>query len=303
MPRRDILTAAQREDLLAFPEDEGELIRLYTLSRDDLVYVRAHRGDHNRLGIAVQMCYLRFPGRTLSAGEMPFAAVLGIVAAQLGLAPALWDLYATRDETRREHVTELFARLGLESFSRAHIRELVAWLIPLAMQTTQGLVLAQALVAELRSRHNALPPARVLEHLCAQSATRAQREVHRLLTESLDTRHRSALDSLFATVPGRSMTLLAWVRQPPGAPSARSVLAHIDRLKAIRALDLPVGLGQAVHQNRLLRLAREGGQTAAYQIEKYEANRRYATLVAIALDTAATLTDEIVGPAKPRKPA
>ena len=57
---------------------------------------------------------------------------------------------------------------------------------------------------------------------------------------------------------------------------------------------MPEGLGRDVHQNRLLRLAREGSQTSAYQIAEYEPTRRYATLVAIALDTAATLTDEIL---------
>ena len=41
--------------LLVFPDDEGELIRKYTLSKADLAFVRQHRGDHNRLGIAVQM--------------------------------------------------------------------------------------------------------------------------------------------------------------------------------------------------------------------------------------------------------
>jgi TnpA family transposase len=51
--------------LLAFPEDEAELIRRYTLTKADLAFVRQHRGDHNRLGIAVQMCFLRFPGRVL----------------------------------------------------------------------------------------------------------------------------------------------------------------------------------------------------------------------------------------------
>ena len=70
-------------------------------------------GEHNRLGIAVQLCYLRFPGRTLSAGEVPHVPVLGIVAAQLDLPPGLWDHYAIRDETRREHVLEVLARLGL----------------------------------------------------------------------------------------------------------------------------------------------------------------------------------------------
>lgn len=294
MPRRKLLTTAQRDDLLAFPDDESELIRLCTLSADDLAFVRAHRGEHNRLGIAVQLCYLRFPGRTLSAGEAPHAPVLGMVAAQLDLPPGLWDHYAIRDETRREHVLEVLARLGLESFRRSHGRNLVTWLTPLAMQTTQGFVLAQALVAELRARRIVLPPIRVLELLCAQAATRAQREVFRLLTEPLSAEHRQQLDGLLVVAPGRSISALAWVRQPPGAPGARNIMGHIARLEAVRALGLPAAIGHRVHQNRLLRLAREGAQTAVYQIVEYETNRRYATLVAIALETMATLTDEIL---------
>jgi hypothetical protein len=35
MPRRELLTPAQREQLLAFREDAGELIRVYTLSEAD----------------------------------------------------------------------------------------------------------------------------------------------------------------------------------------------------------------------------------------------------------------------------
>jgi hypothetical protein len=78
----------------------------------------------------------------------------------------------------------------------------------------------------------------------------------------------------------------------PGSPSANAVLAHLARLRAVRELALPAELGRDVHQNRLLRLAREGAQTAVYQIQEYETSRRYATLVAILLDTMATLTDE-----------
>lgn len=38
------------------------------------------------------------------------------------------------------------------------------------------------------------------------------------------------------------------------------MLAHLERLKTIRELSLPDGLERAVHQNRLLKLAREGAQ-------------------------------------------
>ena len=93
MPRRELLTAAQREALLAFPEEEENLLRYYVLSVRDMAVVRQHRGDHNRLGFAVQFCYLRYPGRVLAENEAPPAALIGMVAAQLQVQPALCDEY------------------------------------------------------------------------------------------------------------------------------------------------------------------------------------------------------------------
>ena len=48
MPRRELLTPTERVQLFAFPEDESELIRLATLARSDLTYIRQHRGDKRR---------------------------------------------------------------------------------------------------------------------------------------------------------------------------------------------------------------------------------------------------------------
>ena len=44
MPRRKLLTPTERLQLLAFPEDAGELIRVLTLSKADIAFVRQHRG-------------------------------------------------------------------------------------------------------------------------------------------------------------------------------------------------------------------------------------------------------------------
>ena len=106
MPRRELLTSAERAQLLAFPDDQAELVRLATLASDDLAFVRQRRGEHNRLGIAVLMVYLRY-GRTLGEEEKPHENLLSLVAAQLEIAPSVWELYAVRDETRREHLLDL----------------------------------------------------------------------------------------------------------------------------------------------------------------------------------------------------
>ncbi|WP_223862023.1 DUF4158 domain-containing protein, partial [Enterobacter hormaechei] len=71
MPRRSILSAAERESLLALPDTKDELIRHYTFSESDLSIIRQRRGPANRLGFAVQLCYLRFPGVILGADEPP----------------------------------------------------------------------------------------------------------------------------------------------------------------------------------------------------------------------------------------
>ena len=68
MPRRSILSAAERESLLALPDTKDELIRHYTFSETDLSIIRQRRGPANRLGFAVQLCYLRFPGVILGVG-------------------------------------------------------------------------------------------------------------------------------------------------------------------------------------------------------------------------------------------
>src|SRR5882757_2612919 len=70
MPRQQ-LTEAQITALLDPPTDQRELVRHYTLSAADLAAILRCRGDHNRLGHALMLCYLRYPGRPLKAGERP----------------------------------------------------------------------------------------------------------------------------------------------------------------------------------------------------------------------------------------
>ena len=83
MPRRHALTAAQLEDLLALPTEEESLVRYWTLSATDLAESGRRRRDRNRLGFALQLCALRYPGRLLRRGELIPAASLRFVAEQL----------------------------------------------------------------------------------------------------------------------------------------------------------------------------------------------------------------------------
>jgi TnpA family transposase len=83
MARRQLLNDVQWAGLLLPPSDEREIIRHYTLSDEDLAAAACKRGDHNRIGFALTLCYLRFPSRALGIGETPPLPLLRFVARQL----------------------------------------------------------------------------------------------------------------------------------------------------------------------------------------------------------------------------
>ena len=65
MPRRSILSAAERESLLALPDTKDELIRHYTFSETDLPIIRHRPGQPAGLRRAALLPALSWchPGR------------------------------------------------------------------------------------------------------------------------------------------------------------------------------------------------------------------------------------------------
>jgi hypothetical protein len=205
--------------------------------------------------------------------------LLAIVGRQLHIDPNIWPQYAQRPETRREHLAELQSWLGLTPVSISDYRRVVYHLTDLAQQTDRGIVLAETLVEMLRQQRIILPALDVIERVCGEALTRGTRQVYKALTVPLADHHRHALDGVLANREGSK---------------PKHILAHLERLKILRELLVPDELEHTVHQNRLLKLAREGGQTTAQHLRDLEPARRYATLVATILDTRSTLIDEII---------
>jgi hypothetical protein len=96
-----LLTAEQRDAFVRIPADlsERDLGRFYTLSARDLEIIGRHRRAANRLGFAVHLGLLRFPGRTLAdVPEIP-ERVVEHIAQQVDVDPALFAQYGERDNT------------------------------------------------------------------------------------------------------------------------------------------------------------------------------------------------------------
>ena len=216
MPRRSILSAAERESLLALPDTKDDLIRHYTFSDTDLSIIRQRRGPANRLGFAVQLCYLRFPGVILGVDEPPFPPLLRLVANQLKVSIESWDEYGKREQTRREHLVELQTVFGFQPFTMSHYRQAVHTLTELAMQTDKGIVLASTLIEHLRRQSVILPALYAVERASAEAITRANRRIYDALAEPLSDAHRRT--STICSSAGTTARRPGW----PGCASRRS---------------------------------------------------------------------------------
>jgi TnpA family transposase len=243
----------------------------------------------------VQLALLKHPGRAWSTEAVLPDAMLRYIAQQIPAAPDALSRYATRDVTRREHLGELQARFGWTVFSGQTYRDCMAWLAAAARITDQSLSLVKTLLDELRRRQILAPSLSVIERLVREGRRRARQDVFRSLGQDLTASQRSALDALLQARTDSRLTTLAWVRESDGAPTPTTIKRRLERLQFLHRLGLPMEWATRVHPNRLQQLAREGFRVSVSHLRQYEPERRYGTLVAMVLDSMATVTDDVVG--------
>jgi hypothetical protein len=112
------LTAEQRNSYgrYAGTPSPNDLSRYFHLDDADLAYISHKRGDHSRLGIALQLTTVRFLGTFLDDPVAVPPAVIQTLAKQLDIS-ALDCLLAYRDNRLRwAHTVEIRSHYGYREF-------------------------------------------------------------------------------------------------------------------------------------------------------------------------------------------
>ncbi|MDE0947960.1 MAG: DUF4158 domain-containing protein, partial [Sphingobium sp.] len=302
MARRRLLTREALAPHYDPPTEEREIARYFTLSREDLDLVGERRGASSRLGFALLLLYMRWPGRVLEAGERPPGAILAFVADQIDVPTTAFDDYARRDETRRAHLADLMQRLGYTAFDRNHFRAIVAFAMPVAQTAAQPLLLAGTVIDELRRRRVLLPPSAVIEAIVRHARQQAEQLTHAILTNGIEPEKLTALDALLTRRSDQGTTWLAWLRNAPQSPAPRSILRLLERLDHVRTLDLDPARATMIPSATFDRLADEAVRITPQHLGELAAMRRHATLATAAIrleesltDAALTMFDKLLG--------
>ena len=165
---------------------------------------------------------LPLPRATAPAWRDHSHAALRFVAEQLYVDPAVLAAYAARPQTRREQLDALRDEFGFRMFGPGHSRDLLAWLLPVALASTSAATIATVLMDELRRHRIITPGPSVVGRLIAAVLVVAERHVAAQLTKGLSAPQIDALDALLHPKQGTATSVLAWARQPHGAPGHRT---------------------------------------------------------------------------------
>ena len=185
MPRRRALTTAQLDELFALPTEQNTLVRYWTLAGPDLEAIHRRRRDRNRLGFALHLCALRYPGRLLRSGELIPAEALRFVADQVDITPGALAAYAARFQTRYEQLDALRTDFGFADFTPQHRREILVWLMPIALATTSAATIAATLMDEVRRRRLIVRGPSIVDQLVSAAMALAERQVAHQLARAL----------------------------------------------------------------------------------------------------------------------
>ena len=162
MARRRLLTGEERRRLFDAPDDESGIVSHYTLAVEDLDLIGSRHRPANRLGLAVQIALMRYPGFGFQPNIGVPDAVLYYLAAQTFMEAEVFTDYGQRPQTRNDHADIAARHLGLRPFRRGDIPLALDLAAKAAERTDRGEPIVRALMEGLKQERFILPSADTL---------------------------------------------------------------------------------------------------------------------------------------------
>jgi len=273
-----------------------QLTRYFHLDDTDQSLIDAKRGDHNRLGFALQLTTVRFLGTFLEDPLDVPRSVLQTLVRQLRGTKLEEQLTRYRSADQRwEHKAEIQSHYGFRDWVDSAVGfRLGRWLYALCWTGTEQLsVLFDRATTWLLANKILLPGCTTLERFVARLRNRVEERLWKQLGYGITDEQRVRLENLLI-VPslGRS-SWLDKLRAGPVRVSGRALVQAILRLQTVRDLDIKLPAA-GIPPSRLASLARFAGTAKVTAISRLPPSRRLATLVAFIHCLEATAHDDVI---------
>jgi hypothetical protein len=274
-----------------------QLARHFHLDDTDRAFVAEHRGDHNRLGVAVQLGSVRLLGVFLDDPAQAPASAVRFAADQLMIPDSaeLMALYGA-SAGRWRHGGRIRERYGYRMFTDFGIAfRLNRFLYALCwIGAERPSALFERAIAWLLAAKVLLPGLSVLERAVAKVRLRSSAHLHRRLAEGLTPAARLRLDSLIVVPEGERQSPLDRLRDGPYMQSGPEIGRALDRLNEIRLLADSLPLIDRIPPGKIAALARFASAARAQAVARLPEERRAATLLAFVNTLEASAGDDVI---------
>jgi TnpA family transposase len=244
-----------------------ELGERWSLAPEDLALL-ADLPDAGRLGLAAQLAYWRQHGRFPDEEADLAPAVVGHLAAQVGVAADALDGYDWTGRTGRRHRRLILDHLAVAAFDDAAEARFRRWLAEGLLPGEPAPAVLEAEVGAWFARERVgRPGAYRLDRILRSACAAHDDAVLQRVAERLDAGARERLDALLAD-DGEG-TAFARLAADPGRVGLESLLAEIGKLERSRALALPPDLLRGVHPDQVRRFRRRAAVETAWELRRH----------------------------------
>jgi hypothetical protein len=267
---------SQQEIVTALPE--SVIIQLATLSAQDRLTLQKCRGQHNRLGFAYQLMFVkvfnRFPNQ-ISLEIQP--QILTFAVLQLGIKAELINTYQKRQQTVSAHQQQIRIYLNLASFDKAAITQVSEFLFIEAQRIEHTSILLAKTEQFLKKQNILQPACDTLERLIITQRQKARQFIYKKMLTYLTETQCNALDNLLKVDETRSA--LQQLKQPPAQPSPKALIALTKKLELIEAIDITKLDTHWLNNNYQRTLTKYVLRCSAKRLRDLQASYRYTALV------------------------
>jgi hypothetical protein len=271
-----------------------DLARYFHLDDADHSLIARKRGDHNRLGFAVQLTTVRYLGTFLENPKDVPSAVPHALAKQLQIESIKDALAYGIGEQRWLHATEIREAYGYVEFAdpQAGFR-LTRWLYALCWTgTDRPSALFERATTWLVMHKVLLPGCSTLERYIARLRSRVEERLWHLLSTGIGLEQQTRLEELLVLPDGSRTSQLEQMRTGPVTVSGPSLVKSVLRLCSVRDLGIRLPSATRIPATRVEALARFAGAAKVSAVLRLPNRRRVATLAAFAHRLEATALDD-----------
>lgn len=275
------------------PSDD-EIAFDWTLSEKDIRVALKHRGDDNLCRFAVQLCVLRKHGRFLSDYSTVPPKILGYLCRQLEINPVVSLSGNARGSTESEYQHEVARHLGWRPFDDKARENLREWVFQQVSEHLYVQNLIEKAENFLRQSKMVIPRPVAFEREVNSTHRNAERLIFRTIADQIPDETKEAIDRLLtvANVSGKT-DFFRFAEYPPEA-RAKHILRYLRRHEELSCLGLEKIRFSGVGSPLLRRLATAAKTYEAWQIRRFDEDKRYSLAVCFLYETKKTILDNLV---------